>query len=64
MLSDKDQFTIDENGFIVDPQQWTVEIAEDVAESLGVDRLVKTGLQVIEYLREHYLTHRSVLLEE
>jgi len=55
-----DQVAFDEQGFMRDPQQWTADIAEAIAESLGLEGLGFPRVQVIEFLREHYLAKGGV----
>lgn len=62
-MSKKYELTLDEYGFILDSQQWSVEVAKAIAESIGVEGLDAPAVQVLMYLREHYLAHGSVLPE-
>ena len=63
-MSNQDEVAFDEHGFMRDPQQWNVGIAEALAESVGLQALDAPGITVLEYLRQHYLAHGSVLPEE
>ena len=54
----------DTNEIAFDPHQWNIEIAGVLAESVGLYELDAAGITVLEYLREHYLTHGSILTEE
>lgn len=42
-------------GFLLDPESWTKEIAVDVATSLGVPELTEKHWQVIEFARADYM---------
>ena len=63
-MPDTNEIAVDKHGFMRDPQQWNNEVAEVLAESVGLQELEASGITVLEYLREHYLTHESVLPEE
>ena len=45
----------DSEGFLVDPSQWSEEMAELLARESGIDRLEETHWQVIRFIREYYL---------
>ncbi len=55
-----EQVALDENGFMRDPHQWSADVGEAIAESLGLEGLGFARVQVIGYLREHYFAHGSV----
>ena len=59
-LSNQDQVALDEIGFLKDPHQWSADVGEYIAESLGLEGLGFSRIQVIVYLRQHYLAHGSV----
>ena len=63
-MSYKDEVAFDERGFMWDPHQWSTDLAELIAASLGLEGLDYAHIEVIEYLREHYLAHSSVLPAE
>lgn len=63
-MPDKEQVAFDERGFMRDPSQWNVDVGEAVAESLGLEDLGYPRVQVIEYMRQHYLARGSVLPAE
>ncbi len=44
----------DSEGFLLDPHQWTEEVAEDLAGESGVTGLTETHWRVIRFLREYY----------
>jgi len=46
----------DPEGFLVDPTQWTREIAEELARESGIAELTPQHWQVVEFMRERYLT--------
>jgi len=46
----------DPEGFLVDPMQWTREIAEELARESGIAELTPQHWQVVEFMRERYLT--------
>lgn len=46
---------IDEDGFILDPDNWTEAIAVDLAKTEGVDELTEDHWKLVNYLRQYYL---------
>jgi len=61
-MSDPDVKT-DSNGYLVNPQHWNKKIAENIAHSLGVNGLEATHFELLEILRQHYLSKGSLLPE-
>ena len=59
-MPNQEQVALDENGFMRDPHQWSADVREAMAESFGSEGLGFAPVQVIEYLRQHYLAHGSV----
>ena len=53
-LAGRDVF-FDSEGFLVDPSQWSEEIAGLLARESGIEHLEETQWQVIHFLREYYL---------
>lgn len=52
--------TYDEEGFIIDPNQWTETLATILAESAGIKKLTKPHLDIIHFIRERYLSYGSI----
>ena len=55
---------VDDEGYLLDPNQWTEDIAKEMAKEDGLE-LTDTHMQVLKFLREKYqkgesLTIRSV----
>jgi TusE/DsrC/DsvC family sulfur relay protein len=50
---------VDGEGFLEDAQQWTDEIAVEVARANGIDHLTDRHWQVVRYMRDTYLTTGS-----
>jgi tRNA 2-thiouridine synthesizing protein E len=46
---------VDEDGFIVDPEQWNENVASALATTEGVDELTEEHWKVVHYLRDYYL---------
>jgi tRNA 2-thiouridine synthesizing protein E len=46
---------LNDEGFFVDPTQWTREIAVELAAAEGITTLTDQHWQVIEFLRREYL---------
>lgn len=45
---------VNEEGFLERPEQWTHEIAEEIARADGIAELTDMHWQVIEFMREQY----------
>ena len=63
-MSILDDVALDDHGFMRDPHQWSVDIAEAIAESLGLEGLGLPRVIVIEHLRKHYFADGGVPPEE
>jgi dissimilatory sulfite reductase related protein len=56
------EITFDGEGFLWDPQQWSEEIAQALAEEAGLKELNETQWKILRFLREYYsLNGRSPL---
>lgn len=47
---------MDDEGFLLDPDHWSRELATELADAAGVGPLGETHWQAIDFLREKYLT--------
>lgn len=45
---------LDEDGFMVDPNQWTEEVAYALAKTEEVEELTEDHWKIINYLRDYY----------
>jgi tRNA 2-thiouridine synthesizing protein E len=55
----------DPEGFLIDPSQWSEEMADLLARESGIEHLEETHWQVIHFIREYYLQNgRSPLHRE
>ncbi len=45
----------DAEGFLVDPRQWTPELAEEIARENGVPELTPAHWLVVNFMRERFL---------
>jgi tRNA 2-thiouridine synthesizing protein E len=45
---------VDEDGFIVDPNQWNEDVAKALASTEGIDELTDEHWSVMNYLRDYY----------
>ncbi len=45
---------VDEDGFIVDPNQWNEDVARALAGTEGIDELTDEHWNVMNYLRDYY----------
>jgi dissimilatory sulfite reductase related protein len=51
--------TLDEDGFIQEPEKWDQAVAEALAKTEGVDAMTDEHWKVVNYLREYYLEYES-----
>ena len=47
---------VDAEGFLQKPEQWTEEIAYEIAREAAIDPLTDRHWQVIRFMRDRYLT--------
>jgi TusE/DsrC/DsvC family sulfur relay protein len=47
---------VDDDGFFVDPEQWTESMARELARREGIDELTERHWTVIRFMRSEYLT--------
>ncbi len=45
---------LNDEGFFVDPSQWTREIAAELARNEGIDQLTPRHWQVIDFMRKEF----------
>ncbi|MDH4345108.1 MAG: TusE/DsrC/DsvC family sulfur relay protein [Thermoleophilia bacterium] len=50
---------VDPEGFLVDPSQWTDDVARAIAASTGVPELTDRHWLVVRYMRDTYLSTGS-----
>lgn len=48
-------YTVDEDGFLEDPQIWNEAVASDLATTEGVSELTEEHWKLVNYLRNYYL---------
>src|ERR1700675_4153739 len=46
---------VDAEGFLIDPEQWNVRIAEEIAATNGIPELTERHWLVVRFMRERYL---------
>ena len=46
---------VDDEGFLLQPRQWTREIGTEIAAESGVPEMTDRHWQVVEFMREAYL---------
>ena len=51
----RQEIVFDSEGFLLDPYQWTEEVAQDLAYQSGQTVLTDTHWRVIHFLRDYYL---------
>ena len=47
---------VDAEGFLVDPEQWTPELGEEIARAAGIGPLTDRHWMVVDFMRRTYLT--------
>ena len=57
VVGDK-KLTLDEDGFIQEPELWDENVALELAKTEGVDELHDEHWKVVNYLREYYLEYQ------
>lgn len=48
------QVEVDEDGFIINPEQWNEDVANVFAKTEGVEEITEEHWKVINYLRDYY----------
>jgi dissimilatory sulfite reductase related protein len=51
-----EQVRTDPEGFLIDPSEWSRELGEQIAAESGITELNDRHWQVIEFMRERFLT--------
>ena len=51
-----EQVRTDPEGFLIDPAAWSRELGEQIAAESGITELTDRHWQVIEFMRERFLT--------
>ena len=46
---------LDEDGFIQDPEQWSKEMAEDLAKTEEASPMSEEAWKVVNYIRDYYI---------
>lgn len=52
MLADLTAIAFNEEGFMTDPNQWTKDIAEVIAQKEGIEVLTETHWKIIDFCRK------------
>jgi tRNA 2-thiouridine synthesizing protein E len=58
-MHDATQVAVDPEGFLLDPADWTPELGAQIAAENGIDDLTDRHWQVVEFMRERFLTTGS-----
>jgi tRNA 2-thiouridine synthesizing protein E len=45
---------LDENGFLKEPEKWTMEVAKELAKQDSMENLSEDHLKIIGYIREYF----------
>jgi dissimilatory sulfite reductase related protein len=51
-----EQVRTDPEGFLIDPSEWSRELGEQIAAESGIAELTDRHWQVIDFMRERYLS--------
>ena len=62
-MTNIDNLTFDEYGYLCDPQLWDTTVAAYIAVSLGINDLGSAHLTLLDALRKHYLSSGALLPE-
>ena len=54
----KEKFSVDSDGFLVDPENWTEEAAAVLAAQEGIEGLTEERLDILRFLRAYYGKYR------
>lgn len=49
----------DANGYLVDPADWSEEVAVEIAKGEGIDPLTQEHMDIIHYLRDEFLNNNQ-----
>ena len=50
---------LDTEGFLQKPEQWTEDVAREIAREQGIDPLTDRHWQVVRFMRDRYLTTKQ-----
>jgi TusE/DsrC/DsvC family sulfur relay protein len=50
---------VDAEGFLVEPEQWNEQIAQEIAAENGIDQLTERHWLVVNFMRSSYLENGS-----
>jgi len=53
-MPDLKQVTLDEDGYLVDHNEWDEELAKEIAKEEGIEELTPRHWDVINYMRKEY----------
>ena len=53
-----ENFDVDEDGFLQEPDRWNKDVAAALAKTEGVEDLTEEHWQVVNFLREYYLEYQ------
>jgi TusE/DsrC/DsvC family sulfur relay protein len=59
MTFDTTEVELNDEGFFLHPEQWTEEMASELARQEGIDPLTDAHWTVIRFMRKEYFAHGS-----
>ena len=60
MTAGNRNIVFDRDGFIINPEDWSIEVAEEIAAREGIDSLSEDHWKVITALRRHYFENHQI----
>lgn len=48
------QIVLDQRGFLTNPNDWSVDVAQAIAQHEGLETLSNEQMAIIKFLREYY----------
>lgn len=55
-----DDIAFDDEGYLLHPDEWSWHLAQQIARNYGIEAIKEQHRVVIEYLRKHYLEHKTI----
>ena len=53
------KIALDEEGFLVNQDDWNFEVAREIAHNLGIDDLDEEQLEIIDFMRKYYYKYNA-----
>ncbi|MGC8608838.1 MAG: TusE/DsrC/DsvC family sulfur relay protein [Thermoplasmata archaeon] len=56
---EKKKVSVDEDGFLINPDDWSEDFAEAICKDEGIEKLTEEHWKVIHYLRNYFITYNT-----